>query len=111
MKTDKLDIRDVNPVNIWNYKQNHPELVIEDIRRMGASDHIMEIVRTSMLARGINKWLKVRRDLIAYKKKLRNDIKELNLLIPVLKRQMTEKWVNYETATTYEVHEYHKMRE
>lgn len=107
----QLSILDVNPTNIWNYKQNHPELIIKDLERVGASPFIIKVVRTSMLARGINKWLKVRRDLIAYKKNIRNDIKELNLLIPVLKKQMTSSWVDFKTASTYQVHEYYKNRE
>ncbi|MEK6878430.1 MAG: hypothetical protein AABY22_02420, partial [Nanoarchaeota archaeon] len=56
---------------------NHPELVIRDLREyLGLDEEKLEFVRKVMLARGINKWLKVRRDLIAYKKSLRNTIKE-----------------------------------
>ena len=101
----------ITPENIWNFKQNHPELVIKDLKELGFSHDIIETVRHSMLARGINKWLKVRRDLISYKKTLHHEIKELNDLVPYLKQEMTKKWVDFNNATPHQVHEYHKARE
>lgn len=76
MKTIK-DYPEVSPKTIWNFRQNHPELVIRDLREyLGLDEEKLEFVRTVMLSRGINKWLKVRRDLIAYKKQLRKEIKQ-----------------------------------
>jgi len=74
----ELSIFEVNEKNIWNYKQNHPELVIKDCKNFGFTDEQLNILRYSMLCRGINKWLKVRRDLIAYKKIIKHKIKKLN---------------------------------
>ena len=82
----KIEVRRNHPTDypeasrrtIWNFRQNHPELVIRDLREyLGLSEEDLDFVRTVLLARGINKWLKVRRDLIAYKKQLRHDIKRV----------------------------------
>ena len=78
-----------NPRNIWNFRQNHPELVIRDCKEHGLTNDQLRIVRQSMLVRGINKWLKVRRDLIAHKKQIKHEIKALNAIIPNLKDEMT----------------------
>jgi len=101
----------VTPINIWNYKQNHPELIINDLKNEGFTEEQINIVRISMLARGVNKWLKVRRDLIAYKKLLRHEIKQLMDDVGKLKINMTNKWCNFNNASVYDVHEYHKARE
>ena len=111
MKQTELSIFNATPRNIWNFKQNHPELVIKDLIALGFNEKTILTVRMSMLARGINKWLKVRRDLIAYKKQIRNELKVLSATIPQLKATMTIKWVNFDNATNYQVHEYHKARE
>jgi hypothetical protein len=89
-----MDIFDASPNNIWNYKQNHPELVLADCEKYGFSRKALSIVRQSMLCRGINKWLKVRRDLIAYKKLLKHEIKKLNNYILGVKELMTENYCN-----------------
>jgi hypothetical protein len=101
----QLPIFIASPENIWNYKQNHPELVTEDIKqyvptllktynlhllhKISFIEDLQDLVRQSMLCRGINKWLKVRRDLIAYKKQLKHKIKELNVNVPKLKSEMS----------------------
>lgn len=111
MNTNKLNFTEVSPSNIWNYRQNHPELVIKDMKSVGASELLINFLRLSMLARGINKWLKVRRDIIAYKKLIKHDIKLLQTEIPVLKSRMTALWVNFNTATPVQISEYFKARE
>ncbi len=105
------NILDVTPENIWNYKQNHPELVIKDLKEFGFTNEACDIVRISMLAKGINKWLKVRRDIIAYKKLMRHEIKQLQEAIPLLKEEMSEKWVNFDKATKQQITDYFKARE
>ena len=87
---------EITPNNIWSYKQNHPELVIQDIgsymmkNRNGFNDipALLETVRNSLLARGINKWLKVRRDLIAYKKIQKHRVRELTCQLVEIKKAM-----------------------
>lgn len=111
MVTFKLDFRNASPGNIWNYRQNHPELVIKDMADMGLTPSQLRLLRLSMMARGINKWLKVRRDLIAYKKRVKHEVKDLIKKVPELKKDMTDKWVDLSWATAYEAHEYHKARE
>lgn len=72
-----------NKTNIWGYKQNHPELIIKDIGKWFPvpflKQYVIKLVRQSMLCRGINKWLKCRRDLIAYKKIKKHEIKQFTL--------------------------------
>lgn len=82
---------EVSPRTIWNLKQNNPELVIEDAKEyLGLNEEQCELLRTIMLARGINKWLKVRRDLIAYKKQIKHKIKEIEKYKCKLKQQIKD---------------------
>jgi len=70
--------QEISEKTIWNFRQNHPELVVRDLQEhFKLSDEDCEVVRRILLARGVNKWLKVRRDLIAFKKQLRNLIKAI----------------------------------
>ena len=113
---EQLSIWQADRANIWNYKQNHPELVVRDIARYFpvpiVSWFIQRLVRQSLLCRGINKWLKVRRDLIAYKKQIKHEVKDLQAQIPELKRQMTEQYVaDFTTATAHDVVGYFRARE
>jgi hypothetical protein len=115
----KQRIIDATPQNIWNYRQNHPELVVKDIRDFSSEleldnetvSALSIAVRLSLLCRGVNKWLKVRRDLIAYKKQLKHKIKVINITIPILKRKMTESYVDYNTGSISQVVQYHRERE
>ena len=88
-----MDILNLSPSNIWNYRQNHPELVIKDCKEHGFTEEQLEIVRKSMLCRGINKWLKVRRDLIAYKKLVKHEIRALVNEITLIKQELKESYV------------------
>lgn len=135
---NKLSIHIAGPENIWNYRQNHPELVIKDIedelpnilsmfrvefRDCGVREYcqrdfineVRRLVRQSMLCRGINKWLKVRRDLIAYKKQLKHKIKELNIIVPKLKSEMSMLYchpsqIEEGKKTVYDLQEYFHKR-
>ena len=90
MQGKLTNIFKASPENIWNYKQNHPELVIKDMEKYHISQDIQLIVRQSMLCRGINKWLKVRRDLIAYKKQIKHKVKNLQKKVSAYKLLMQE---------------------
>ena len=69
---------EVTKTNIYSFRQNNPELVVRDAREyLDLTEEECNILRTILLARGINKWLKVRRDLIAYKKQLKHTIKAI----------------------------------
>ena len=94
MQKKLTNIFRVSPENIFNYKQNHPELVIKDLKEFNIPESIQSIVRQSMLCRGINKWLKVRRDLIAYKKQIKHIIKDYQKSIPLLKKLMSMYYCN-----------------
>ena len=84
------DIFAATPENIWQYRQNHPKLVLEDCMRHGFTKEQIEVVKQSMLVRGVNKWLKVRRDIIAYKKRLDKLIAVSDRLAKHAKEVMTK---------------------
>ena len=85
-----ISIFEACSANIWNFKQNHPELVIKDCAKYGAmTAYQLSVVRQSMLCRGINKWLKVRRDLIAYKKMVKHQIVDLMQQVGDLKTELS----------------------
>ncbi len=79
----------VSRENIWNFRQNHPELIVDDLTKgiAGAlheinipaggdlNESLKDWFRSVLLARGVNKWFAVRRDLIAYKKQKKHQIK------------------------------------
>ena len=70
----------LSPETINNFRQNTPELVIRDARRLlDLDDNDCQVLRQILLARGINKWLKARRDIIRLKEKYKTRIKELAL--------------------------------
>ena len=85
-KYDEIYQKYVIKKNIWSYKQNYPEIVVEDILNiihpllikyhgydcLKLVDMEMELYRDKiyaiLLKRGINKWLAVRKLLIRLKK-------------------------------------------
>jgi uncharacterized protein (UPF0335 family) len=80
---------EVSPRTIWNFQQNNPELVVKDAKEyLNLNDEQCELLRTILLARGVNKWLKVRRDLIAYKKQLKHELKSVGKEAYEIKQQM-----------------------
>jgi hypothetical protein len=71
--------RGLSPETINNFRQNSPELVVRDARRMlELNDAQCEILRKILLARGVNKWLKARRDIIKLQHELKVRIIVLN---------------------------------
>lgn len=124
MKDNSLSFWGASLTNIWMYKQNHPELVVKDIEnelkqydtfeyvdKPAFIKRIQNIVRHSMLIRGINKWLKVRRDLIAYKKNLKHEVRALNEEILASKQLMHRTFVNFDDKPTYsQVHQHYEAR-
>lgn len=62
--------------NIWNFKQNKPTLVVEDICKEYPNVD-PDFVYNVLLKRGVFKWLSVRRDLI----KLKNEWKRIVVIL------------------------------
>lgn len=80
---------EVSQKTINNFSQNRPELVIQDAARyLGLDEEGQEKLRTILLARGINKWLAVRRDLIAHKINIKNRIKSKMVEVAGIKCEM-----------------------
>ena len=59
--------------DINNFRQNHPELIVEDLRGFVKESLVREVLKY----RGINKWLRVRRLLIQLKSRWKDEIKVL----------------------------------
>jgi len=65
----------MNQLDINNFRQNHPELIVRDLEQYASPNVIRQVLKY----RGINKWLRVRRLLIQLKAKWREDIKLLQI--------------------------------
>ena len=63
-----------NPNTIWCARQNNPELVVQDLKKaFNLNEQQCQLVRYSLLIRGVNKWLYARRRFI----KLKHDVKKM----------------------------------
>ncbi len=72
--------KDVDPKTIWNFRQNHPELVVKDCRReFGLDDKQCDRLRQILMERGVNKWLWARRRFIDLKHRLKEDVRLLQV--------------------------------
>ena len=68
---------DMTPTTIWNERQNHPELVVQDCRALlGLTEEQCDVVRRILLRRGVNKWLYARRGLIHLKHWMKERLKD-----------------------------------
>jgi hypothetical protein len=63
--------------NIWGYKQNKPSLIADDL-------HLMGVPRAAtlrvLMARGVFKWFHAREQLIAFKDRLKTELRDLQAL-------------------------------
>ena len=89
MSEEKLTKERSLPINqdtIWNFRQNHPELVCMDAQaELGLNDVQTQKLRDILMRRGINKWLFVRRMLITLKHQWRDQIQDLDDEVGLLK--------------------------
>lgn len=69
--SDPLNVR---KDNIWLFAQNKPTLIAEDLKKHGVPE---SITYTVLLARGVFKWLNVRRELIKLKNEWKTRITQL----------------------------------
>ena len=82
----------VNPRSIWNSKQNHPELVVQDATRLfNLTPEQQEAMRFILMNRGVNKWLRNRLLFID----LKHEVKEKLKQVPMKSREWRLlHWVN-----------------
>lgn len=65
----------INEETIWNFRQNHPELIIRDAQaELGLNADQANKLRDILMRRGVNKWLFVRRLLISLKDMWKREI-------------------------------------
>jgi hypothetical protein len=63
----------LDPQMIWNLEQNKPSLIVDDLEQFGVPRNVSYAI---LLARGVFKWLAVRRDLIKLKNVWRDRLTE-----------------------------------
>ena len=97
-----------DPNTIWMARQNNPELVVQDLKKaLGLDEQQCQIVRYSLMIRGVNKWLLARRRFI----KLKHEVKDMMRENPDIKllQHINEKmqniakmprWVEFPPTTT-----------
>lgn len=71
----------VMPENVWSYAQNKPSYVADDLARYGVPHAVTYAV---LMARGVFKWLSVRRDLIRLKNYWRLELTRLQGIVGTL---------------------------
>jgi len=64
----------VHPDNVWSFEQNRPTLVASDLEVFGVPRRVSYAI---LCARGVFKWLAVRRDLIKLKDHYRGEVTRL----------------------------------
>ncbi len=63
---------EINEKTIWNSKQNHPELIVEDCKKeFGLNEKQCDKLRFILMNRGVNKWLYARLKFIELKHKVK----------------------------------------
>lgn len=77
---------EVKKENIWSYKQNKPSLIARDLNQL--FNVPVKAALQILLARGVFKWLAVRRDLIKLKNDWRDKIVELNKEVVKLRKEI-----------------------
>lgn len=95
-KYDAITQRYVSKQDIWHYKQNKPDLVVEDIIEMFPecdADDLRSKLHAILIKRGVAKWLMVRLMLIRLKKLYVIYINALSAKVRDCKNN--EDWKNY----------------
>ena len=64
----------LSPETIWMFKQNRPSLVVRDVCSLPVEKIVPTEVENILLKRGVNKWLRNRREIIKLKNRMKNDI-------------------------------------
>lgn len=77
MAQEGIDPLHARASNIWLYKQNRPSLICRDLEPW-VPPRVTALV---LMARGVCKWLSVRRDLIRLKNEWRSEIRHLQWII------------------------------
>ena len=78
-KYEKRTMEQISKKQIWNYNQNLPDLVVDDLiseLNIEDNENNRDKIYSILLKRGVNKWLMVRKLLIRLKKLYQEDIKK-----------------------------------
>lgn len=77
--------------DINNYRQNHPELIVRDLKGMVDEQYLRSILKY----RGVNKWLRIRRLLIQLKTRWLDIIKSVHIARRLHKEEGNEATAMY----------------
>ena len=95
-KYERRTMEQIDKKRIWNYDQNIPDLVVDDLIAeldIEDTDKNRDIIYSILLKRGINKWLMVRKLLIRLKKLYKEDIKKCQNDLNLAKK--SKNWNEY----------------
>lgn len=77
---------DVTPDNVWQFRQNKVRYIIRDLADRFCLDEAgKKAVALCLMARGVCKWLHVRRDLIRLKDEWKRDITRRNNVVAFMR--------------------------
>lgn len=79
--------KEINERTIWESRQNHPELVVQDAKQaFDLSEKQCEELRFILMNRGVNKWLYARTQFIDLKHEVKDWLKTLEPRSPLHRR-------------------------
>lgn len=76
-----MDFLQIKPSNIWSFRQNKPSYMVRDL----VSYTPIDIIYRSLLARGVFKWLDVRRGIIKLKNLWKYRLREAHRKLRIAK--------------------------
>ncbi len=88
--TRGIDPLKVSRENIWEYSQNKPALIIEDMARvfdLGTKNQRQKIYKI-LMARGVNKWFRCRSEIIHLKNAMKTQVREIQAELTHLHAQL-----------------------
>lgn len=103
----------LDPNTIWSFRQNIPELVVQDcIKEFNLDDEQAEKLRIILMARGVNKWMLARREFIDLKHQVKEmlkgakDDKKVHRVIQKIYVRMQniarmQRWVEWPRSVTH----------
>jgi hypothetical protein len=82
----------INKKNIWNFAQNKPSLIVNDLKKFGVPENEAHKI---LLIRGVYKWLAVRRHIIKLKNTWKNRITDTISKITYYKQKQDAYRIGY----------------
>lgn len=103
----------LDPNTIWSFRQDIPELIVQDcIKEFNLDDEQAEKLRIILMARGVNKWMLVRRQFIKLKLQIKEMLKDKKddkkvyravqqIYVKMQNMARMPRWVKWPNTTTH----------